>query len=338
MRTVGEHRDGVHPVVAAAFRALDDAGLAWVLLRGADDLAAPTGDVDVLVEGGSADRIDRALRRAGLLRMGVLGHRPHRFYLHWDPEARTWLTLDVVTEIRFGRFQQLRTPLAAGFLQRRRRVEGLWRPAAADEAWFLLLHLLLDKRRLAPARRAGAQEAAARAGLADPVAEFLDARLGNGSARAALAACARAGPRPFGSVAAALGRRWAAREPVRVAAAWLGTLAARGTDLPFPGHPRGLVVAVTGPGAGALARAVRGRYPGPRRVSRSRWAARLHRRVGRVVVLRRLDPGADVVLTARPGEDRTDEVFGAVWARLAPDADQRYADPGARRTSARPRR
>lgn len=330
MLTVGE----LHAVVAAAFQALDDAGLAWVLLRGADDLAAPSGDVDVLVEGGSADRIDRALRRAGLLRMGVLGHGTHRFYLRWDAGTRAWLTLDVVTEIRFGRFQQFRTPLAAGFLLHRRRVDGLWRPAVADEAWFLLLHLLLDKRRLAPGRRAGAQEAAGAATLADPVAAFLDARLGSGSAGAALAAGARAVPREFASVAAALTRRWAAREPVRVAAAWLGTLAARGTDLPFPGHPRGLVVAVTGPGAGALARAVRARYPGPRRVSRSRWAARLHRRVGRIVVLLRPAGDADVVVTTPRGPD---EVFGAIWAKLAAD-DQRYADPGARRSSARPRR
>ena len=39
----------MHPKLAALFRALDDEGVVWCLLRGEADLAVPEGDVDLLV-------------------------------------------------------------------------------------------------------------------------------------------------------------------------------------------------------------------------------------------------------------------------------------------------
>ncbi|TYP87209.1 hypothetical protein [Blastococcus xanthinilyticus] len=325
----GPPATGVHPVVDGAFRALDRAGLTWVLLRGADELAHPAGDVDVLVQRDGLDRLDAALTGAGLRRMGVRGHGRHRFYFRWDAASGLWITLDVVTDVDFGRLQHLRTPLADGYLARRRRVDGLWRPDPGDEAWFLLLHVLLDKRRLAPSRRDGVRAAAGRARLPDPTAVFLAALLGGHWPRRALEVCARAQDAEFARLAAALIRRWTRRAPLGVGTAWLRTLTARGTDLPVPGSPPGLTVAVTGPGAAPVARALRARFPGPRRVVGARpgraAAVRLHRRVGRLVVLpdarRRPVPGADVVLAVdgtRPVDDVVAEAMAAIWAQLAP--------------------
>jgi hypothetical protein len=281
----------VHPTIAAAFRALDDAGVKWALVRGADDLAAPAGDVDLLVDAGQVQLTDVALMRAGLPRLGVMGHGSHRFYFRWDPPDRRWIKLDVVTEIRFGRFQHLRTPLASGCLDRRRRVGDIWRLDPQDEAWLLLLHLLLDKRLLAPSRRSSLRAAVAQATSTAPVALFLDTRIGPGAGRQVLEVCRRGDDREFAAFAATMSRRWAQRDPVRVASTWLTTLAARSLDTPFPGHPPGLVVRIAGADPArsrTLRTTVRRGFPGPcRSAGRGRriLTAGLHRRMGRLVLL-----------------------------------------------------
>jgi hypothetical protein len=344
----------VHPAVAAAFRALDDASVTWALMRGADDLAAPSGDVDLLVDAGQMARTDEALSRAGLPRMGVRGHGSHRFYFRWDPSDRRWISLDVVPEIRFGRFQHLRTPLAPRCLERRRRVGGIWRLDPQDEAWLLLLHLVLDKRRLAPARRPGARTAAGVASITDPVARFLEFRIGSGAAAEVLEVCRRAEGEEFAEFASSLIRRWARRQPVRVPAAWLATLTARSLDLPITGHPPGLVVALAG-SDGARRRdvgeALLAAFPGPRRVARSSLAARVHRRLGRLVVVGRASSSGsapDLVLAlGAPGQEWTgsspwptavvldptrsadtlvDDAMTAIWARLSGSMASRQRD------------
>jgi len=49
----------VHPFVSRAFQALDATGHPWALLRGADDLSVPTGDVDVLVASAALDALEQ---------------------------------------------------------------------------------------------------------------------------------------------------------------------------------------------------------------------------------------------------------------------------------------
>jgi thymidylate kinase len=282
----GTGPDGVprtHPTLAGAFEALDRAGVRWALLRGADDLVLPSGDVDVLVDRAALPSLDGILTAAGLQRLGVRGHGRHRFYFAHDPAHDLWLKLDVVTGIDFGRFQELRTPLAEGCLDRRVRVGDLWRLAAEDEAWLFLLHQLLDKGRIAADRLAPARAAAERAVPTAAAAAVLDQRAGPGSARQVLDAVEDSGS---GTTARSLYRRWVRRRPVPVAARYVVTRVVRRLAVPVPGQPPGLVIAVVGPdGAGktTLTDAIGAAFPVTTRSvymglwREGRWDRQLHR-------------------------------------------------------------
>ncbi|WP_222265511.1 hypothetical protein [Modestobacter marinus] len=337
-----------HPVLARAFRALDHGGVAWALVRGTDDLARPTGDVDLLVDAGSLPLLDGLLATAGLRRLGVRGHGSHRFYFSYDPAADLWIKLDVVTVVAFGRHQQLHSPLAAGCLSRRRREGSLWRLAPADEAWLFLLHLLLDKGHIAPARRDLARAAAGHAPLGTPVARALDEVAGPGSAALVLAAVDGDGV----TAGRQLFRNWTRRSPVPVAARYAARRLARRLAVAAPGHPAGLVVAVLGPdGAGksTLTDAVRSTFPTPAETvymglwQESPWDARLrhlpaarlatrigralrtsatahlHRRRRRLVLLDRAPQ--DALLPGAPTPGRGGRIVSALALRLGPQPD-----------------
>lgn len=130
--------------VAAAFVALDEAGVRWCLLRGADELAAPVGDIDILVEAIHLRRTARALHRLGFRRPGLPGRGSHRFFVRYDAATGHWVKLDVVTRLDFGRFQEYRTDAAPGLLARSIEADGIPQPAAGDAYRLLLLHYLLD--------------------------------------------------------------------------------------------------------------------------------------------------------------------------------------------------
>jgi len=81
------------------------------------------------------------------------GRGSHRFYVRYVPEEDLWLKLDFVSKIDFGQFQEYPTTLERPCLQRRRRDGSLSRLDPQDEAWIVLLHLLLDKDKIPEARR-----------------------------------------------------------------------------------------------------------------------------------------------------------------------------------------
>src|SRR5207248_2094905 len=87
----------IHPLLAAAFAGLDQAGVSWALLRGEDDLERPRGDVDLLVT--QCYLAQTALEHAGFRRLRAWGHGTHRFFLGYDGSDGTWVSLDVVTEL-----------------------------------------------------------------------------------------------------------------------------------------------------------------------------------------------------------------------------------------------
>lgn len=340
----------VHPALQSAFDGLDEAGIRWALVRGSDDLRRPTGDVDLLVDARALDGLDEVVAAAGLRRVAAAGHASHRFYYAYDAGSDLWLKLDIVSAVGFGPFQDLSSPLAAGCLLRRRRDGRLWRLAPEDEAWLLLLHLLLDKGGIARPRAASAAAAAAAATSTDPVAEFLDDHLGAGTAAEILRTVRDRQPGPVAAVAADLRRRWVRRRPLRARSRALVARVSRRVAVPAGGpRPGGLLVAVMGPdGAGKTTlsdgvtadfpvptRAVymgmwrEGRWdrqlqrvPGGRlgqtltRVARSSSAARYHQRRGRLVILDRFV--YDVLLPGDKDSSIGGRIAAAAMLRVAP--------------------
>jgi thymidylate kinase len=253
----------IHPVVDAAFRGLTAAGVRWALVRGATDLAQPSGDVDVLVDDAVLPRLDGILSGAGLRRLGMRGHGSHRFYFAYDAADDLWIKLDVVSRIDFGRFQQLRSPLAAACLERRRRQGSVWRLAPEDEAALFLLHLLLDKGRVPAERQEQARASADLAIEGSPVVTHVE-RIAAGAWREARHAVLGDGPARVEEVAATLARRWATRRPLQTRSAGFVNRALRRLELPVTGWGRGPVVALVGPdGAGktTLSVALQARFP-----------------------------------------------------------------------------
>ena len=146
----------MHKLLLRVFGELEQEGFAYCLMRDADRLEqfAEGGEVDVLVQAGQFAALDRLLARLGFVRMPDRGYAPHHFFMHYDADSDTWLKLDVVTEVAYGRpVKNLRTDLAAHCLRHRRRSGPTYAPAPEDELMALLLHCVLDKGQIAPHRQ-----------------------------------------------------------------------------------------------------------------------------------------------------------------------------------------
>jgi thymidylate kinase len=138
--------------VHGVFEAFERLQIEWALLRGADQLTRPTGDVDILVHPAAVPQLDAALASAGFARLPARGHGTHQFYACYDSLRDTWLEFDIVADVAFGRHQELKTSLAPALLARRRRLDGLVILGEGDAFWHLVLHHLLREGRI-PARR-----------------------------------------------------------------------------------------------------------------------------------------------------------------------------------------
>lgn len=349
----GEQPD-IHPTIASAFRALDAAGLPWVLLRGEDDLVRPHGDVDILVADGQLPQLDALLADAGFRRVVAPGHGSHLFYFSYDPKEDLWLKLDIVSEISFGPFQQWHTLLAAGCLRRRIRNGLLWLPATTEQAWLQLLHIMLDK---GGAVRQGRMEtvrvAGALASTDDVIAAYVDREVGPGTAAQLLKLVRSGSVDDFRGPARRMASALTRNAPLRTRVTAVKNKVLRLISPTLPGRfSRGLVVGLMGP-EGAVKTTllcrlgegfpVPGRYVPWGKGESGRWdawltripggrpgrqvlgqlcgalAAEYHYRRGRLVLVDR--PAYDAAL---PGPERTTvEVRpeSALAAALAPEAD-----------------
>lgn len=114
-------------VVSTALAALDAAGVPYALRNGRITDEDPAADIDVLVRRDDRGALHRALTGDGWVLLRAPGHRGHRFYLR-EAEDLSWVKLDVVTALRYGRA----TTPTDGAIARRRRVDGVWVVAEDD--------------------------------------------------------------------------------------------------------------------------------------------------------------------------------------------------------------
>lgn len=310
------------PLLSAAFDAFDSAGFAWALLRDSAAPASTSGDQDILVEPGARDRLDHLLAGLGYRRLPAAGQGSHRFYLGYDDDHDRFVTLDVVTEVAFGRRLQYPTSAAAALLARARRTGGGNVLHPDDGFWHLLLHYLVDKPAVPPDGHERLAGAAAGAGNTGELAAVVDRLRPRGLTAADVLDLVRRGDtRTVGSLSQPLRRAWLAQDRRRVCERVVRSRLERFHLAGSAGAPTlGLSVAILGPdGAGkttlahALAESVplptRQVYmgvwreypwdrwlrwiPGTRLVARmARLSARsvqvqYHRRRGRVVLLDR---------------------------------------------------
>jgi thymidylate kinase len=252
-----------HPLLVAAFRALDSAGAAWCLLRAPSRPSDPTGDVDLLV--GPEFRVvaQRALLGQGFARVPD-GGSPDAFFLAYDPGKDTWVLLHVTSELSFGRHLELRTRAEAACLERRTRVDGVCRLHPEDEFWATLLHSLLDKEEISGRSRRSLGELARRAVGEGPVAAALAAHApADWPAHRILDDVRNGRWGELASLAGPLQSRWRRAAPADVAGTRLRFLLGLARGLGNPWRRRGLSVALLGPdGAGksTLAAGIRRRF------------------------------------------------------------------------------
>lgn len=143
------------------FGILDARRIEWTLVR--DHRPGPRDDIDLLVHPDDLRSLRSLLREIGFVELVGHGRGSHRFFTALDGTTGRFIQLDIVTELSFGRFFELRTGLASLALSRRER-SGLSVTLDPDDAfWCLLFHYLVDERAISAERGADLQSLAVRA-------------------------------------------------------------------------------------------------------------------------------------------------------------------------------
>lgn len=220
----------------AATAALDAAGVRWCRLR-------PTrgAELDLLAPAGSNADLDGALATAGFATIRRPGRGTHRAYHAVEAQDGTWAKVDVVTRIDLGPFQEVRTDLAAGFLER--ATAGALEPD--DAFWAVLLHELWDRPAPAIRRTEEIRSLAADARADGPAAAIIRPMLPSRMDSAWVIERARAGD---DASLVRLGRRMRARARPTVRLRRIAARVVRWLDrLDPPFLRRGVSVALLGP-------------------------------------------------------------------------------------------
>lgn len=134
-----------HPLLYTAFHSLEQGSVRWCLLRLPSNPAAPSGDVDLLIDRADADRVRHLLEAVGFVRFPGGSDAAASKFLAYHASTGRWLWLHVTTELAFGPAHALRAPAEAGCLDRRWS-DGVVAALTADDMfWVLLLHRVIDK-------------------------------------------------------------------------------------------------------------------------------------------------------------------------------------------------
>jgi len=138
------------------FHALDAAGIVYCVLREYDEarLAESATEIDLLVSPGHLPLLTEVVAAKGFVELPRWGHEPHYFFVAYDKARGSWLKLDVVTELCYGKpFRQFRIELAENCLNDRRRQGQAYALSPENELITLFLHCLLDKADFQPKHR-----------------------------------------------------------------------------------------------------------------------------------------------------------------------------------------
>ncbi|MGZ4237446.1 MAG: hypothetical protein ACXVWT_15325 [Solirubrobacteraceae bacterium] len=172
----------VHPSLSALFARLEHRGLRWTLLRLPSNLAAPTGDVDLLVAPQDAGKLRGVASELGFVALPGWESPPDLIFVRYDRPTDQWLVLDVSTAVSFRSPRSWHLPGAADqVLERAQLGDGIRVPAQGDAFWLLLLHCLLDKRRVSQRHRVRLRRLAA-AASGSPLGQSLCSAAGSGFA------------------------------------------------------------------------------------------------------------------------------------------------------------
>jgi hypothetical protein len=145
-------RTEIRSLLERVLTALTDSGVAWALLRGRSELA--TGrDVDLLVGSAYMSVAEEVVFEFGGVPLPQRRYPWHKMFVFDVPgEAGAYLKLDIVNRLVYSRELQIASRLEEGCLERRHRDGTLFLLSPTDAFWTILLHCLLDKRHVKPAR------------------------------------------------------------------------------------------------------------------------------------------------------------------------------------------
>jgi thymidylate kinase len=252
----------VHPLLAEIFAALDDAGIAWCLLRGEAALATPTADIDLLVAPHQLAAMEAMLASLTVVPVERWGMGVHRTFYGYHPATDLFIELDVELELEYGPQASflvnwlqpsIHSGVASACLARRQQVGGVWVLHPDDAFWSLLLHCIVDKAAVAERHRARLVELAGQAADDGPFGTLVGRICPPGwDARRVIETAAAGGWEALVALGPELPRRATAARPIRTLVSAFGRgLGRLGTTALRMRGGRGFSVALLGPdGAG----------------------------------------------------------------------------------------
>jgi len=155
------------------------------LLRGADRLSRPSGDVDLLVASTGMGKFDAAVTKIGFSSQGWALLVSRRSYVAYSASDELWVRLDVVSQVSFGPLLEFNTVTSEQILKRKIRSGSVVILDPDDAFWHLLLHYMLDKGNVPDVLRPQVSELARAARPTGPLSQVVE-RLAPNSSRAIL--------------------------------------------------------------------------------------------------------------------------------------------------------
>ena len=150
----------VDPLLVPVFRAFEQSGVRWCLLRVHEgrNVFGPAGEeVVALVERPALLSAQRILKSNGFAGVPASGHprqpplglpgsaSPHARFVGYNPKTDNWVVIELATRLAYGPNAELETGAEGGCLERRRWESGIYVLGPDDAFWTLLLHLLFDR-------------------------------------------------------------------------------------------------------------------------------------------------------------------------------------------------